>query len=249
MCFHFSISRDIADIKDHYQRLFGLDDMEVDDSDFDKIFHANAFTFPLLPVVTAAEPQRLQFFHWGLIPKWQKSREEALKFRSNTLNARSETIFEKASFRASIMQKRCLVPTTGFFESLHVGKKTYPFFIGLRSHDIFSFGAIHEEWLDKESGEIFKTFSICTHAAAPLIAKIHNTKERQPLMLSGHAEEQWLNTSLDKEAVQALFHSVDDEQLEAHSVSKLLHSQREYSNIPEVLDTVEYPELRDFSLK
>lgn len=248
MCFHYSISRNVADIRDHYQRLFGLDDMQVDPAEFERIFHANAFSYPLMPVVTQEEPARLQFFHWGLIPRWQKNRADALAFRANTLNARTETIFEKASFRSSIVHKRCLVASDGFFESMHVGKKSIPFFISLRSRDIFSFGGIHEEWVDTESGEIMKTFSICTHAAAPLVARIHNKKERQPLMLSGKTEEEWLNPKLGPEDIKKLFHSTDDSTLQAWPVSKLLHSQRENSNVEDVQEAVTYPELADIPL-
>ncbi len=246
MCFHYSISRSIADIRDHYQRLFGLDDMEVDDSAFDKVFHANAFSYPLMPVVTQENPERLQFFQWGLIPRWQKSREEAFRFRSNTLNARSETVFEKASFRSSMLRKRCLVATDGFFESTHIGKKSYPFFIHLKSNDIFSFGGIHEEWVDPESGEIHKTFSILTLEAQPLLARIHNVKKRQPLILSGATEEQWIDPNADKETISQQFLPIDDAQLEAWSVSKLVHSVKENSNTPEVQERHEFEELKDF---
>ncbi len=249
MCFHYSISRNIADIRDHYERLFGWDDMEVDDTEFDKIFHANAFSFPLMPLVTQEEPRRLQFMRWGLIPAWQKNRDDALSFRMNTLNARSETVFEKVSFRASIMRKRCLVATDGFFESLHLGKKSYPFFIRLRSRDIFSFGGIHEEWVDKSSGEIFRTFSICTHEAGPLVGAIHNTKHRQPLMLHGSDEGSWLDNTHSKEQVQQLFHSLPDAELEAFPVSKLLHSRGVDTNVPQVQDPTQYPELSDFSIE
>lgn len=248
MCFHYSISRDIKDIKDHYQRLFDLDDMDVDDSEFSKIFHANAFSFPLMPVVTSEDPARIQFFHWGLVPRWQKNKDDAMKFRMNTLNARTETIFEKASFRSAIVRNRCLIPTTGFFESYHKSKKTYPFFISMRSDDLFSFGGIYDEWVDTESGEIYKSFSICTHAAGHLVGTIHNQKERQPLMLCDEAEEQWVRSSLSREQIGAMFHSMDDSLLKAHSVSKRVHSQREDSNVEEVLHTVEYPELADLKL-
>ena len=86
------------------------------DGELEPIYLGNGFSFLKWPVITEHEPNKILMYNWGLIPKWSRSKEDALKFRVNTLNARSETIFEKPSFKASITAKRCLIPSTGFFE-------------------------------------------------------------------------------------------------------------------------------------
>jgi putative SOS response-associated peptidase YedK len=53
---------------------------------------------------------------WGLIPFWVRDLEKAESIRNMTANARSETVFTQASFRAAIRKRRCLVPSTSFFE-------------------------------------------------------------------------------------------------------------------------------------
>lgn len=54
----------------------------------------------------------IEAMRWGLIPSWAKEipRGQAL------INARSETIHEKPSFRNLIPRHRCIVPMTGFYE-------------------------------------------------------------------------------------------------------------------------------------
>lgn len=52
---------------------------------------------------------------WGLIPSWSKQAK-------GIINARSETIEEKPSFRESFQRQRCLIPADGFYEWQRSGK-------------------------------------------------------------------------------------------------------------------------------
>ena len=49
---------------------------------------------------------------WGLIPSWAKDHSIGAKL----INARSETVTEKPSFRDSFRRRRCLIPADGFYE-------------------------------------------------------------------------------------------------------------------------------------
>jgi putative SOS response-associated peptidase YedK len=49
---------------------------------------------------------------WGLIPEW--SPEFKMKF--STINARSEGVFESRPYKKPILQRRCIIPVSGFFE-------------------------------------------------------------------------------------------------------------------------------------
>jgi len=174
MCFHNSLSKASQEIENRFNAKF------ESVFEFQPIYHASGFSFPKWAVITAEKPKTIQMYKWSLIPHWIKNLEDALKFRANTLNAQSETVFGKPSFKYSINKKRCLVISTGFYEWQDFNQKKYPYFINLKDGALFSMAGIFQNWTDKSTGELLNTFSILTTSANPLLEKIHNTKKRKP---------------------------------------------------------------------
>ena len=134
------------------------------------------------------------------------------------LNARADTIFEKPSFREPIMKKRCIVPSTGYFEWRHEGTKKIPYYIYLKDEPIFSMAGIYDSWLDKETGEEHSTFSIITTDTNPLTDYIHNTKHRMPTILSKENEEKWLNPNLTKQEIATFLHPYEADKMDAYVI-------------------------------
>lgn len=150
----------------------------------------NGFTHPYTPVVTSEHPKVLQLYQWGLMPFWAKDRS----FQKNTLNAMIETIHEKPSFK-SALRNRCLVLVDGFFEWQWMdpkGKKKKKFKIGLPDGEAFALGGLYSFWTDPLSGALVESYTIVTTVANELMATIHNTKKRMPLILAPNSEEAWL---------------------------------------------------------
>ncbi|WP_057938851.1 SOS response-associated peptidase [Algoriphagus resistens] len=205
-------------------------------------YHLNGFAHPQL-LVLANDLAELQEMEWGLVPFWVKSPDQAADIANKTLNAKSETIFELPSFRAAILKRRCIIPVSGFYEWRHYNKKTYPYYIYPKSEGYFRMGGIWEEWLDKESGEIKRTCSIITTAANPLMEQIHNTKKRMPLILDHDAAVKWLSNDIKKEEIRELMAPFDYESMDTHTISRLITSRSEDSNVPEVLIQEAYEEL------
>lgn len=235
MCFHNSMSKKAQEVANRFNAQIEIG--------FEPVFHASGFSFPKWPVITAEEPDKINLYRWGLIPHWVKDEEQAKKIRGQTLNARSETIFEKPSFRISIHKKRCFVISTGFFEWQDYKKKKYPYFIHLKNTEIFALAGIYSKWVNKSTGEIINTFSIITTAANPLMAKIHNSKERMPVILPEEIERDWLDNDLTDEQIKKFFPAIDERKMEAHTISKLITSRKENSNVAEVQERYVYPEL------
>ena len=239
MCYHYSMNSDRGSLEKRYKALLKQKQEQVKLP----LFHTSGFSHPALPVITSENPGEISFLHWGLIPFWVKDEELAKKLASQTLNAKSETVFEKPSFRAAVVKRRCLVPATGFFEWMHFKEKKYPHLIRLKNTDIFSFGGIWERWTNKETGEIRETFSIVTTPANPLMEKIHNSKKRMPLILATEDEKLWLDTTIPPAQTAKIMQPFPEDAMEAYTISKRITSRSENPNTEETLKKFSYPEL------
>jgi len=198
-------------------------------------------------VITNENPKQIQLFTWGLIPFWVKDKKTAEEIRLKTMNARSESIFEKPSFRHAAEQKHCLVLADGFFEWQEYQGKNYPYYIRLKNHEPFAMAGLWETWLDKETSEELRTYSVITTKANPLMEKIHNKKKRMPVILRREDEGEWVGTSLNKESMQALLVPFDEQEMEAFTISRLITLKQKNPNVPEVLQPFTYPELQSIT--
>lgn len=212
MCFHNSMSVKVKELASRYGRK--SDVVEIYRDILDEQYHINAFNFPKYPVITASD--EVQVYDWGLIPFWTKAEPDEI--RGMTLNARAETLFTKPSFRDPIRTRRCLVPSTGYFEWRHEEKKKIPYYIYLKEEPIFSIAGIYDVWTDKQTGEQLSTFSIITTTTNPLTDYIHNTKHRMPAILSKEDEEKWLNPRLSKVEIESLLKPFPAEKMDAYRI-------------------------------
>ncbi len=241
MCYHLSLVADAERLKERYRakQLEKLDKLAP-------VYHANAFSYLPWPVITSAEPDTIQLMQWGLIPSWAANHDKAMELRKNTPNARIETIFEKPSFRESAHRRHCLVPATGFFEWQTLENKKYPYYVHLKNEEIFSLAGIWEAWIDKQNGETKETFSILTTDANPLMAEIHNSKKRMPVILAKETELDWLQKGFDETTIDSFAKPFDENKMEAYTISRKI-SEKD-SNTPDVLKPYTYSEFTQTSL-
>lgn len=233
MCFFYALSREAQKLENRLGVKLTFD--------FKPVYYTAGFDYPKMPVVTDAEPDRLQLLNWGLVPAWTKP-ENADKMRSYTLNARRDTLFVKPSFREAVRKRRCLVPATGFYEWRAVGGKKYPYFIYLKGREIFNFAGLWEEWVDPQ-GEVHRTYTIITTEANSLVAAIHNVKKRMPGILATENEREWLRPGLNQEEIMALTRPLDSSLMEAHTIGPLITARAQERNVPEIQAAVDYPGL------
>jgi putative SOS response-associated peptidase YedK len=212
--------------------------------------HVSGFDHPKLVVFTGQEPFVPKLFTWGLVPSWVKDRDQAAKLWNQTLNARGETIFDKPAFRGSARNKRCVVYLDGFYEHHHANKRTYPHFIRLKDGEPFAVAGLWEEWVDRNTGEVLRTFAIVTSPANELMARIHNNPKleegpRMPLILPDELVDQWLRPvqdELDEQRIKELVKPYPAEEMMAHTVCQLRGKQG-VGNTAEACAEHVYPEL------
>jgi len=206
-------------------------------------YYIGAYDYPEYPVLPDMDHSHFHIMNWGLIPFWVKTSEDAEKIRKQTINARSETLFEKPSFRHAIRKHRCLIPADGFFEWRYYNGKNYPYYIHLKDHEVFSIAGIWEAWKNPESGDELFTFSVITCDANPLMAKIHNKKKRMPVILPKDVEMNWIDSDLSDDEIMMMLQPYPEQMMDAYTISKRVTSRTLERNVPEVLDSFEYPEL------
>ncbi|QOW10286.1 SOS response-associated peptidase [Kaistella flava (ex Peng et al. 2021)] len=185
MCYYISNNLTKKEIKDS----FGV---EYNGPEFKASGFVNGFSYPKTPIIMDEHPEEAILGDWGLIPFWAKNRD----VQKMTLNARIETLTEKPSFKNSV-SNRCLVLVNGFYEWKWLdskGKNKEKYFITLdNGNKPFALGGIYNIWTDKNTNETLTSFSIVTSNANELMAEIHNSKDRMPLVLSKEAEKNWLS--------------------------------------------------------
>jgi putative SOS response-associated peptidase YedK len=122
---------------------------------------------------------------WGLIPAWTKE----LKPGRPLINARSETVLEKASFRNAMRRRRCLIPADGFYEWQGVPGRKQAFHIHRPDHELFAFAGLWETWMSVDGSEI-DSAAIVTTAANATVGRVH---DRMPVVIAPENYADWLD--------------------------------------------------------
>lgn len=162
--------------------------------------------------------RELTFFHWGLVPSWAKDPS----FGSRLINARSETVAEKPSFRTAFKRRRCLIPASGFYEWRKENGRKQPIFIHPRDAAIFALAGLWESWQDPEGG-VLQSCTILTTTPNNLVAPIHN---RMPVIIAPEDYSMWLDPGERPELGLHLCRPYAAEKMAAYPVSTVVNNPR-----------------------
>ena len=131
--------------------------------------------------------RRLDLMRWGLLPAHGGDPASGVAL----INARSETVMEKPSFRAAFLARRCLVLADGFFEWLRAGGRKQPIYFTLRDRRPFAFAGLWESW-HASDGQPVESCTILTTEPNDLVRPIH---DRMPVILRRDSQDSWLARS------------------------------------------------------
>jgi putative SOS response-associated peptidase YedK len=136
------------------------------------------------------------------------------------INARSETVATKPSYRHAFKKRRCLVVADGFYEWKKVNGKKQPYYIRLKSDQPFGFGGLWERW--GRDGDEIQSCTIITTRPNELMEPIHN---RMPAIVQPDDCEEWLRPDCeDGDRLQEILRPYPAEALEAYPVSTLVNN-------------------------
>ncbi|MBW1597114.1 SOS response-associated peptidase [Streptomyces sp. JJ38] len=220
------------------------------------------------PVKGSGDPdpvRQLRVLRWGLVPSWAKSPELGAKM----INARAETVHEKAAFRRAFTSRRCLLPADGYFEWV-TGKeeldleqrgrrkrpRKQPYFVTPVDGSVMALAGLYEFWKDvtrapDDPRAWWVTCTVITTEAetAPLpgggeggprsLADIH---PRMPVALPADRWDAWLDPARDDEGeLRELLGGLPTGRLRAYPVSTEVSNVR--NNAPELVEELDAPEV------
>ena len=229
MCFSVNVNLIKEELESRYDATL------IDHDKYRPSYYYHAFGLPEIPAVCSGNPGKIRLLTWGLVPSWVKTLDEANKIRFKTFNARSESLDEKPSFSASFRSKRCIIPVKGFFEWQHIGKEKIPWYIYHSGNEILSIAGLYNEWVESKTGETIDTFTIVTTDANDLMAEIHNSAKRMPVILDKTDERTWIDISVAPEDALSLLKPCPSELLKAYTISNLINDKAANRNTPEVI--------------
>jgi putative SOS response-associated peptidase YedK len=106
------------------------------------------------------------------------------------INARAESVLEKPIFRKPVLERRCRIPATNYFEWEKQDKKKIKHALRDPISQVIYMAGIYRYEADKQ----LPVFVILTRDAASGIRFIH---DRMPVILPKEAREAWVSDSAD----------------------------------------------------
>lgn len=221
MCGRFTLFTNIEEIIDRFDIQAAFNDE----------YHSSynvAPTHSVLSVINDGTKNRLGYLRWGLIPSWAKDEKIGYKM----INARSETIAEKVSFKNAYKNKRCLILADSFYEWKKTPERKIPMRIKLKNNAPFGMAGLWESW--KSPNGMIHSCTVITTTPNELMTSIH---DRMPVILRPEDEEIWLDSSIhDTEYLKQFLKPIDSQHMEAFEVSSNVNSPK--NNAPHLIERI-----------
>lgn len=159
----------------------------------------------------------LAAFRWGLVPRWAGEPSDL----PDLINARSETVHEKPSFRDSFARRRCLLPADGFYEWKKGGGGSRPHFVRRRDDGLFAFAGLWDRW-EGEDGGVVLSCTVLTTDPSDAVRPLH---DRMPVIVETDDYDLWLDRTVrERGPLEEVMRPYDGDRLVHHPVSRRVNS-------------------------
>jgi len=175
MCGRFFLDTNIAEIISKYDDFQELT-REINGGEI--------FPTDRIGIIIGGEKQTYVPYKWGYTPSFAKR---------PLINARSESVLDKSTFRDSVLKRRCIVPATCYYEWKGEKGHKEKYAIYSKNEALISMAGIYD--IEKEE------FTILTRKAVDNISFIH---DRMPLILEGDLVKMWLNPKNKEGVIRAI---------------------------------------------
>ena len=192
MCGRYTLAKDLAEIKKRF-------DVTEAPKDFKPRYNiAPNQQIPIILLDGEKKIRKMGLARWGLIPSWAVDPS----IGNRMINARSETITTKPSFKNLFKKRRCIVPADSFYEWKKISaKEKIPVRVLLTNEELFGFAGLWTIWRPGNGNPIVSCVIITTEPNE-MMAEIHN---RMPLILEEKNERLWIDPAVDDEGLLKSF--------------------------------------------
>jgi putative SOS response-associated peptidase YedK len=172
----------------------------------------------------SAGQREIVMVRWGLIPIWVKDPS----IGKPMINARAEGLEAKRSFSFALKKRRCIVPTSGFYEWARAGTTKQPYLVSMADGSPMGMAGLWERWRDPATGGMIESCAIITCGPNSLMAPLH---DRMPVILDPADYDAWLRVGSTD-----LLRPCPSEWLRAEPVSTRVNNARNEG--PELADPI-----------
>ena len=168
MCHHYKGSRQPpVHLADEFSLRSNLYQLPLPETGF----YPLAMT-PIVQLDGEGERERIAA-QWGFLPAWWKPSEKTASpaaFQRKCINARSEDVDAKPTFRDAFRRRRCLMPAEEFFER--------GYYFHLADRRTFAFAALWEQWRGA-GDELVESCTLLTTEPNKAVRAVGNAKIKQ----------------------------------------------------------------------
>jgi putative SOS response-associated peptidase YedK len=216
MCGRFTITIDLEDLREYLVDHYDITELK---SEFQLPRYNIAPTQDVITIINDGSKNRVGLLKWGLIPPFAKDE----KIGASMINAKSETLMEKPSFRSSFQMKRCVILADSFYEWKREENEKTPMRIGLNNNQIFPMAGLWSTFIRPDGTKIHST-TIITTRANELMSKIH---DRMPVILDDESVKTWLNPrNQDLNMLSEVLKPFDSNKMYSYQVSQIVNNAR-----------------------
>lgn len=179
---------------------------------------------------------RLDEMLWGIRPKWARDSSR------NLINARSESLTEKPTFR-NLLNQKIVIPAEGFYEwkkngGTDSGTKTVktPFYFHRTDGSPLLMAGIFQRSADPVTGEMVESFVILTTGANMMMSEYH---DRMPVLVAPAQVSEWLLEETTPSLLARITLPPGNDVLITHQVSSRVNSSR--TDGPDLIKEVDGP--------
>lgn len=137
------------------------------------------------------------------------------------INARSESVAEKFTFKKAFQQARCVIPASGFYEWRLVNGAKEPMFIYPHSPDTEDSSLLFLAGLYQVTADDQLLFTVVTRQSEGILKEVH---DRMPVCIPQSKLKNWITTQTAAEELFSIMNTDYFKEFRYHPVSRAVNN-------------------------